>query len=191
MAPLRRGGLHRRYAVFSNLVDTIQTVTQRAEERAWQRLGRDGQEAATIAEAVEEVCSSPPAKLGDINEVLAITTVCLAMWQADMLPTRLWQSHNLANTVSATGILGEVQEEKPSLTRKEFLGSNHMQSLSEDCKQTRMDRHTDFLFPIYLRRKRKWSTQMLQQQGIVALFPMNGAHTSLHHRAGVEQTGVH
>ena len=62
MAPLDEGGLHRRYAVFSNLVDTVQTVTQRAEERAWQRLGRDGQEAATIAEAVGEVCSSPPAQ---------------------------------------------------------------------------------------------------------------------------------
>ena len=145
MAPLRRGGLHRRYAVFSNLVDTVQTVTQRAEDRAWQRFGRDGQEAATIAEAVEEVCSSPPAKLGDINEVLAITTMCLAQWQADRLPTRIWQSYSLTDTVPTTDILGEVQEEQPSMTSGELL-AHPMQSLSEDGKPSRVDRPTDFLF---------------------------------------------
>ena len=96
--------------------------------------------------------------------------MCLAIWQADMLPTRLRQSHNSANTIPATGILGEVQEEKPSMTRRECLGNNHMHSLSEDCKPTRMDRHTDFLFPIYLKRKRKWSMQVLQQREIVVLF---------------------
>ena len=111
-------------------------------------------------------------KLVDINVVLAITTVCLIMWQANMLPTRLLQGHNLASTITATGIFGEVQEEKPSMTREELLGSNHRQSLSEDFKQTRMDRHTDFLFPSYLEEEaKKWSTQMLQQQGSVALFP--------------------
>ena len=35
-------------------------------------------------------------KLVDINVVLAITTVCLIMWQASMPPTRFLQGHNLA-----------------------------------------------------------------------------------------------
>ena len=131
MAPLRRGGLHRRHAVFSSLVGTAQTITQRAEERVWQRLGGDDQEVAAIAEAVERCAVPHQHKLVGINVVLAITTVCLIMWQANMLPTRLLQGHNLASTITATGIFGEVQEEKPSMTREELLGSNHRQSLSE------------------------------------------------------------
>ena len=50
-------------------------------------------------------------KLVDINVALAIVTVCLIMWQANMLPTRFLQGHNLASTITATGIFGEVQEE--------------------------------------------------------------------------------
>ncbi len=94
-------------------------------------------------------------KLVGINVVLAITTVCLIMWQANMLPTRLLQGHNLASTITATGIFGEFQEEKPAMTREERLGSNHKQSLSENFEQTRRDRHTDFLSLSYLRRKRE------------------------------------
>ena len=114
-------------------------------------------------------------KLVDINVVLAITTVCLIMWQANMLPTRLLQGHNLASTITATGIFGEVQEEKPSMTREELLGSNHRQSLSE-AKQTRMDRHTDFLFPSYLEEEaREWSTQCCSSKESLRCFLMDGA----------------
>ena len=114
----------------------------------------------------------PQAQPVDINVVMTITTACLIMWQANMLPTKLLQGHNLASTSSTTGIFGEVQEEKPSMSREELLGSNHGQSLSEDFKQTRMDRHTDFLFPSYLEEEAiEWSTQMLQQRGIVEMFP--------------------
>ena len=88
------------------------------------------------------------------STLMASTTVCLIMWQANMLPTKLLQGHSLASTISTTGIFGEVQEEKPSMSREELLGSNHGQSLSEDFKQTRMDRHTDFLFPVTLKKKR-------------------------------------
>ncbi len=78
-------------------------------------------------------CAAPHQhKLVDINDVLAITIVCLAMWQADMLPTRIWQSYSLTNTVPTTDILGEVQEEQPPMSRRECVGNNPMQSLSED-----------------------------------------------------------
>ena len=190
MAPLRRGGLHRRHAVFSSLVGTAQTVTQRAEERAWQRLGRDGQEAATIAEAVEEVCSSPPAKLGDINEVLAITTVCLARWQADMLPTRIWQSYSLTDTVPTTDILGKIQEEQPSMTSGECVGITPCRALVKTVSRPEWT-GTPLPVPIYLKRSEDGLCRCCSSGESLRCFPTNGAHTSLHHRADVEQTGVH
>ena len=64
-------------------------------------------------------------KLVDINVVMTSTTVCLIMWQANMLPTKLLQGHNLASTISTTGIFGEVQEEKPSMSREESFVGNH------------------------------------------------------------------
>ena len=108
----------------------------------------------------------------DINVALVITITCLIRWQDYMLPTRLLQGHNLVSTTTATGVFEEFQEEEPPMTRKELLSSNHRLSLIEYIKQTRMDRHADFLFPSYLEEEaRGRSTQVLQQQGIDAMFP--------------------
>ena len=161
-----------RHVVSSSLVGTAPTVTQGTEERFGSVLA----EMTRMLQPLQRQwmrCAVPHKhKPVDINVVTTITTACLIMWQANMLPTKLLQGHNLASTISTTGIFGEVQEEKPSMSREELLDSNHEQSLSEDFKQTRMDRHTDFLFPSYLEKEAiEWSTQMLQQRGIAEMIP--------------------
>ena len=56
-----------------------------------------------------------------------------------------------------------------------------------------MDKHADFLFPSYLEEEaRGRSTQVLQQQGIDAMFPKRMVpNASLHHRASVGHTKAH
>ena len=56
--------------------------------------------------------------LVDINVALVITIMHLFMRQDNMLPARLLQSHNLANTSAASGVPGRFQEEKPPMTRE-------------------------------------------------------------------------
>ena len=58
-----------------------------------------------------------------------------------MLPTRLLQGHNLVSTITAIGVFEEFQEGKPPMTRKELLSSNHKQSLIEDFRQDKVNKH--------------------------------------------------
>ena len=60
MAPLRRGGLHRRHDVFSGLVGAGQNPTQEAEADLYADPSKDIQEITALAEAIEDECGSPP-----------------------------------------------------------------------------------------------------------------------------------
>ena len=111
-------------------------------------------------------------KLLDINVSMVITIMYLIKWQDNMLPTRLLQGHNLVSTIAATGVFEACQEEEPPMTREELLSEGHRQSLIEDFRQAKMDKHADFLFQSCLEEEAKgWATPMLQQQEIDAMFP--------------------
>ena len=138
-------------------------------------------------------CAAPHQhKLVDINDVLAITTVCLAMWQADMLPTSICQNYSLADTVPTTDILGRVQEEQPSMTSRECVGIPPCRALVKTVSRPEWTGTpascSVFFFP---NRSEDGLCRCCSSGESLRCFPMNGAHTSLHHRAGVEQTGVH
>ena len=79
----------------------------------------------------------------------------LTRWQDNMLPTILLQGHNWVSTITATGAFEEFQEEKPPMTRKELLSSNHRQSLIEDFRQARMTGTPICCSRVALREKRE------------------------------------
>ena len=67
------------------------------------------------------------------------------------------------------GVLEELQEEKPLMTREELLGSNHRQNLIKDFRQAKMDKHADFLFQSCLEKQAKErATPILQKQEVDA-----------------------
>ena len=157
--PFDEGGLHRRHVVSSTLVDTVQTVTQRTEERAWQLLDRDGQEAATVAEAVEEVCSPPPTSqtwghqrgAGHHPRVLGLVAGRHAA-------NSIWQSYSLTDTVPTTDILGRVQEEQPSMTSRECVGITPCRALVKTVSRPEWT-GTPTSCSDLSKEKRRWSMQ--------------------------------
>ena len=60
MAPLRRGGLHRRHDVFSGLGGAEQNLTQEAEAHFYTDPARNEEEITAFAETIEDECASPP-----------------------------------------------------------------------------------------------------------------------------------
>ena len=87
-----------------------------------------------------------------------------------MLPARLLQSHNLANTSAASGVFEKFQGEKPPMTRERNRSSDkHKQSLIGDFRQAVI---SGLLLQSCLEEEATgWATSTLQQQQINATLP--------------------
>ena len=108
----------------------------------------------------------------DTNVALVILSMHLSKWPVNMLPTRLPRSRNSMSTFAATDVFERFQEDTPPMTREELLSKDHRQSLIENPRQAKMDRHAGFLFQNCLEEDaRGWATPMLQQQEADAMFP--------------------
>ena len=108
--------------------------------------------------------------LVDINVALVITIMYLFIRQDNMLPARLLQSHNWADTRAATGAFVKFQGDKPPMTREGNCSSNkHRQSFSEDFRQALI---SGPLLQSCLEEEAKgWATSAMQQQQIDATLP--------------------
>ena len=94
-------------------------------------------------------------KLVDINVAMVITIMFCSGWQDSMMPTKPLQGHNLVSTIAATGVFENCQEKEPPMTRRKLLSENHRQSLIEDFRQDKIDKHEDFLFQNCLEEEAK------------------------------------
>ena len=127
-----------------------------------------------------------PHYLVDISVALVITIMYLTKWQDNMLPTRLFQGHNLMNTIA--GVPGRPQEENPLLTREDLLDRDHRQNLIVGVRQAKMDEHADFLSQSCLEKQgRSGPRRCCRRRKSMRRSSMVGANASLQHRAGVGQ----
>ena len=95
LAPLRRGGLHRRHDVFSGLGGTEQNLTQEAEAHCYTDPARNEEEITAFAKTIEDECASPPTSPWRHQRVLVITIIYSTKWQ-----DRLWWPLLPASAVS-------------------------------------------------------------------------------------------
>ena len=71
--------------------------------------------------------------LGGISIALVITFTCLTSGRT-YSANKTFADHNVVSTNA--GVLVELQEEKPRMTREELLGSNYRQDLRYFCCNT-------------------------------------------------------
>ena len=92
----------------------------------------------------------------DTNAALAIISMCLIEWPANILPTRIPQ-----------GVFEEFQEEIPLATREELRSNNHSQGLTEDFDRPAWTSTLASWSRLPGEDARGWATPILQQQELI------------------------
>ena len=116
----------------------------------------------------------------DTNAALAIISMYLIEWPANILPTRIPQ-----------GVFEEFQEEIPLATREELRSNNHSQGLTEDFDRPAWTSTLASWSRLPGRRCERVGHADTAATRVDTRSPMVGADASPQHRTGIRQTEAH